>query len=97
MGIEGLRTATPPGPARKLTEAQRGEPTALVEAGPLAAGYPLGVWTGPMIGDLIERRFGVRALVIVPPSGQQLAVGCLRLAGGERLRIGTLDPLLANS
>jgi len=26
----------------------------------LAAGYPSGVWTGPMIGDLIERRFGVR-------------------------------------
>lgn len=60
MGIGGLRTATPPGPARKLTEAQRGELTALVEAGPLAAGYPSGVWTGPMIGDLIERRFGVR-------------------------------------
>ena len=60
MGIEGLRTATPPGPARKLTEVQRGELAALVEAGPLAAGYSSGVWTGPMIGDLIERRFGVR-------------------------------------
>lgn len=60
MGIEGLRTAKAPGPARKLTEAQRAELTELVEAGPLAAGYPSGVWTGPMIGDLIELRFGVR-------------------------------------
>jgi transposase len=60
MGIEGLVTATAPGPARKLTEAQRNELTALVEAGPLLAGYPSGVWTGPMVGDLIEKRFGVR-------------------------------------
>lgn len=60
MGLEGLLTATPPGPSRKLAEVQRSELTALVEAGPLAAGYPSGVWTGPMIGDLIERRFGVR-------------------------------------
>lgn len=60
MGIEGLITRTAPGPSRKLTEEQRSELTALVEAGPLAAGYPSGVWTGPMIGDLIEVQFGVR-------------------------------------
>lgn len=60
MGIEGLLTATAPGPSRKLTEAQRSELTTLVEAGPLAAGYASGVWTGPMVGDLIENRFGVR-------------------------------------
>jgi hypothetical protein len=54
MGVEGLLTATPPGPSRKLAEAQRSELTALVEAGPLAAGYPSGAWTGPMVGDLIE-------------------------------------------
>jgi len=60
MGIEGLVTATAPGAAPKLGEAQRRALTALVEAGPLAAGYPSGVWTGPMIGDLIERSFGVR-------------------------------------
>ena len=60
MGIEGLLTRTAPGPSRKLTEEQRTELTALVEAGPLAAGYPSGVWTGPMVGDLIEQRFGVR-------------------------------------
>jgi transposase len=46
--------------SRRLTEVQRAELTALVEAGPLAAGYQSGVWTGPMIGDLIEQRFVVR-------------------------------------
>ncbi|HEX7481014.1 MAG TPA: winged helix-turn-helix domain-containing protein [Polyangiales bacterium] len=60
MGIEGLATRTAPGPSRKLTNEQRDELTVLVEAGPLAAGYPSGVWTGPMVGDLIEQRFGVR-------------------------------------
>jgi len=59
MGIEGLLTGKAPGPAPRLTETQRAELTDLVEAGPLAAGYPSGVWTGPMIGDLIEQRFGV--------------------------------------
>ena len=60
LGIEGLLTGTPPGAAARLTEAQRTELTTVVEAGPLAAGYQSGVWTGPMIGDLIEQRFGVR-------------------------------------
>ena len=60
MGIEGLVTRTAPGSPSKLTDEQRGELTALVEAGPLAAGYASGVWTGPMVGDLIEQRFGVR-------------------------------------
>ena len=59
MGIEGLVTATSPGRAPKLDEAQKQQLAALVEAGPLAAGYQTGVWTGPMIGDLIENRFAV--------------------------------------
>lgn len=60
MGIEGLLTGKAPGRPPKLTEAQRRELTEIVEAGPLSAGYPSGVWSGPMVGDLIERRFGVR-------------------------------------
>ncbi len=60
MGVEGLRTEKPPGPTPKLDAAQRGALAALVDAGPLAAGYQSGVWTGPMIGDLIEQRFGAR-------------------------------------
>jgi len=59
MGIAGLRTGKPPGATPKLVAAQRLELAALVDAGPLAAGYHSGVWTGPMIGDLIEQRFGV--------------------------------------
>jgi transposase len=60
MGIAGLVTGRAPGPAPKLSEAQQDELGAWIDAGPQAAGYTSGVWTGPMIGDLIERRFGVR-------------------------------------
>lgn len=60
QGLEGLVTGTPPGAAPKLSKEQRAELTSMVEAGPVAAGYQSGVWTGPMIGDLIEHRFGVR-------------------------------------
>jgi transposase len=60
LGIEGLVTAAAPGPSPKLAVAQQNELAALVDAGPLAAGYQSGVWTGPMVGDLIETRFGVR-------------------------------------
>jgi transposase len=60
LGVDGLLTGTAPGPAPKLSAAQRASLTAIVEAGPLAAGYQSGVWTGPMIGDVIEQRFAVR-------------------------------------
>jgi transposase len=60
LGVDGLLTGTAPGPAPRLSDDQRAELTAIVEAGPLAAGYRSGVWTGPMIGDVIEQRFGVR-------------------------------------
>jgi transposase len=60
LGTTGLLTGTPPGPAPRLTAAQRETLTTLIEAGPAAAGYTSGIWTGPMIGDLIAQRFGVR-------------------------------------
>jgi transposase len=60
LGVTGLLTGKPPGPAPRLSEAQRDELTVLIEQGPTAAGYTSGVWTGPMIGDLIAQRFGVR-------------------------------------
>lgn len=59
-GVEGLVTGKAPGPAPRLTEFQRDLLGALIEMGPQAAGYSSGVWTGPMIADLIEARFGVR-------------------------------------
>ena len=60
LGIDGLLTGLRPGAPPRLSDAQRAELTSVVEGGPLAAGYQSGVWTGPMIGDLIEQRFGVR-------------------------------------
>jgi transposase len=60
QGVDGLRTGTAPGPASKLTEIQQDELVAWIEAGPQAAGYSSGVWTGPMIRDFIEVHFGVK-------------------------------------
>lgn len=58
--VEGLRTSIAEGPAPKLTDEQREALGIIIELGPMQAGYQSGVWTGPMIGDLIEERFGVR-------------------------------------
>lgn len=59
-GTEALKPRKAPGAAPRLTELQRAELVALIEAGPQASGYMGGVWTGPRIGDLIRQRFGVR-------------------------------------
>jgi len=59
-GVEGLLTGKSTGAPPKLNEEQRAELTVLIENGPRVAGYSSGVWTGPMIGDLIAQRFGVR-------------------------------------
>ncbi len=59
-GVEALVTGKAPGAAPRLTDFQRDLLSALIEVGPHAAGYASGVWTGPMIADLIENRFGVR-------------------------------------
>lgn len=60
QGTEGLLTGTAPGPARRLSTEQRDDLARIIDEGPVAAGYMSGVWTGPMIGNLIESRFGVR-------------------------------------
>jgi transposase len=59
-GTESLKPRKAPGAAPKLSEQQRTELVALIEAGPQASGYMGGVWTGPRIGDLIRKKFGVR-------------------------------------
>lgn len=59
-GTEGLKPRKAPGPTPRLSEEQLTELTTLIEAGPQSAGYLSGVWTGPMIGDLIFRRYGVK-------------------------------------
>jgi transposase len=58
--VEGLRTSIAEGPAPKLTDEQREALAVIIGLGPMQAGYQSGVWTGPMIGDLIAERFGVR-------------------------------------
>ena len=59
LGAEGLKTTKPPGAAPRLSAAQQENLVTIIEAGPVEAGYRTGVWTGPMIGDLIRKRFGV--------------------------------------
>lgn len=58
--VDGLRTSVAEGPPPRLTDEQREALGIIIELGPIQAGYQSGVWTGPMIGDLIEERFGVR-------------------------------------
>lgn len=60
LGSEGLKTNKPPGSATRLSPKQEAELTDIIDAGPVAAGYNTGVWTGPMVGNLIQKRFGVR-------------------------------------
>ncbi len=59
-GVEGLLTKSRPGAPAKLTKEQKQEIAELIKGGPIAAGYTSGVWTGPMVGDLIMQRFGVK-------------------------------------
>ena len=49
---EGHRAERPPGLVRW---------SALVRAGSLACGFKGGVWTAPMIGEVIRQEFGVRS------------------------------------
>jgi transposase len=59
-GAEGLRGKPLPGRPPRLSEAQRAEVARVVEAGPQAAGFQSGVWTGALVGQWIERQFGVQ-------------------------------------
>jgi transposase len=59
-GADGLKPRKAAGPTPRLSEDQREELVELIEAGPQGAGYLSGVWTGPMIGDMIRRHFGVK-------------------------------------
>jgi transposase len=58
-GIDGLRTKKAPGGVPRLTVDQLDELAGRIDAGPQASGFVTGVWTGPMIGELIRRCFGV--------------------------------------
>jgi transposase len=57
-GVAGLRYGCSPGRPSKLTPSQKRRLGALLDAGPLAAGYPTGCWSATLIQDLIYRQFG---------------------------------------
>ncbi len=56
--FESLRDGRSPGRPCKLTPSQRERLKEVVTAGPLAAGYPTGCWSGALIADLIRRECG---------------------------------------
>lgn len=59
-GADGLRPRDRLGATPRLTVKQRDDLAKMVEAGPQESGFTSGMWTGPMIGDLIQKKFGVR-------------------------------------
>ncbi len=60
QGAEGLKPRKAAGPTPRLTEEQLSELATVIEAGPQSEGYCTGIWTGPMIGDMIRRRYQVK-------------------------------------
>lgn len=59
-GASGLRPIPRLGAAPRLNASEKARLALLVESGPQESGFKTGVWTGPMIGKLIEKVFGVR-------------------------------------
>lgn len=59
QGIASLVYRTSPGRPAKLTPAQKVRLTALLDAGPEAAGFAYSCWAAPLVQTLIEREFGV--------------------------------------
>ena len=59
LGAAGLETGKSTGAPRRLTDEQRAELAATIEAGPQAAGFTSGMWTGPMLREHICQQFGV--------------------------------------
>jgi transposase len=58
-GVAGLRVQWRGGRPTKLTKTQRQHLTAIIEAGPEAAGFPTGCWHALLIQQVIQREFGV--------------------------------------
>lgn len=58
-GIASLRPRWKGGRPAKLSKTQRKQLSDLMKAGPQAAGYPGGCWSGLVVQDLIWREFGV--------------------------------------
>ena len=59
-GIDGLRPKKAPGRKPFLTSAQEKRLAKIIENGPEAFGLDTGVWSGPIIREVIERRFKIK-------------------------------------
>lgn len=57
-GVGSLCSQRPGGRPAKLTPSQKKRLSEVLDAGPLAAGYPTGCWSAALIQDLIYREFG---------------------------------------
>jgi transposase len=58
-GAEGLLEGHRSGRPRRLSEQEREQLTDIVDSGPVAYGFESGVWTSPMIAQVIADEFGV--------------------------------------
>lgn len=58
-GVEGLRTKKAPGAERRLSDSQLLRLRRMIIDGPEACGYDTGVWDGPLVRELIRKRFRV--------------------------------------
>ena len=54
--LEGHRSGRP----KELSQAQRNQLDDIIDSGPVAYGFPSGVWTSPMIARVITEEFDVR-------------------------------------
>ena len=58
-GYEGLLEGYRPGRPRNLSEKDRQQLCDIIDSGPVAYGFPGGVWTSPMITRVIEEEFSI--------------------------------------
>ena len=71
LGVEGLVPRKAPGAPPKLSPEQMEELGHLIDEGPIAAGFSSGMWTGPMVGELIQQRLPGASATLPCPSCPQ--------------------------
>ena len=59
-GLQALKVQRPRGRPAGLSDSQRAQLMQTFKAGALAQGFATELWTLPRVGNLIERRFGIR-------------------------------------
>jgi transposase len=59
-GVDALRDRPPPGPARRLTEAQQQQVLTVLATGAEAQGFLGEVWTSKRVAEVIQKECGIR-------------------------------------